>query len=106
MLTVRAAQIGRPESFDIVVIAGHKWRPPLWGVGTKQSGSEKVAIKMFKDIAFLVALITGIASAVAATIMAWQGNWIELAAFGFAFWACIVIAFWLAMTALLKNLKT
>ena len=61
---------------------------------------------MVADIGFLVALIVGIASAVAAVVMVWHGSWLEATACGFAFIACIVIAFWLAMSALLDGLDS
>ena len=61
---------------------------------------------MVADIGFLVALIVGIASAVAAVIMVWHGNWLEATACGFVFMACIVIAFWMAMGALLDGIDS
>ena len=58
---------------------------------------------MLKDIGFLIALVTGVASSVGAIVMISGGRWLEATACGFAFAACLVIAFWLAMTNLLED---
>ena len=58
---------------------------------------------MVKDIGFLVALIMAAASAVAAIVMVFHGSWVGFAAYSFAFIACTVIAFRLAMAAFIDG---
>lgn len=58
---------------------------------------------MLKDLGFLLTVVVGIATAIGCAVLIWRGQWYEAAGCGIGFAACILIAFWLAMTVLLDD---